>query len=113
MSEIVKKLYKSAEVDPETGQTVYTGPVADLVRDMEKAAKTVGCTLSRWHTNYNNWSCMITYAVHEGPRPRQFRQLDPSKVRSWTRFYTEEGTTERCTAYKKLAAMCEENWLEE
>lgn len=78
-------------------------PVTHLVDEIQKAAEEKGLRLSRWQANKGNHATEITYAVHAGERAAQFRlQQD---VIDWVALNQNEGTTERCEAYRKLATL--------
>lgn len=106
---LVTTLFRSRRLngawkDP-SSTTVYEGPVADLVRQLESAAQARGLTVSRWQTNSraNSRISTVTWAIHRGQRAAASGQQQD--VIAMVQLNSVEGKTERSEAYRKLHRM--------
>lgn len=87
----------------QAGQWVVNTPVARLLTHVEEKAAAKGLTLSRWQSSKAKWIVKITYAIHYGARPAQFRYLNPHGLVAHVVLHNREGKTRRCEAYRGLA----------
>lgn len=86
---------------------VCMGDVANLVRDIWAEAELRGLHLSCWRGSAP-YGRKITWAVHRGPRPaRADGTIPPEDLVARIVLYQREGTTRRCTAYRKLSELLE------
>ena len=104
--ELISKLFISRHYDTANNyQPVYKGPVVDLVQAIARRAVLLGLTLSRWESNQDKWSKKITWALHKGPRPDQFRRLLDEDVVGAIYLTAPEGKTVNCAAYAALTGL--------
>lgn len=85
------------------GRWIVDTPVARLLTHVEAKVAARGLTLSRWQSSKAKWIVKITYAIHYGTRPAQFRYLNPQGLVAHVVLHNREGKTRRCEAYRGLA----------
>jgi hypothetical protein len=76
-----------------------------LLDRLVDTAEAIGYTVSRWQTNKRIGVERITYAVHRGERPSQFRMLAEDQILDYAVLHNMEGATRRSEAYKALARL--------